>query len=49
MTKITLFNWQIEALKNWTKNNGKGVIESPTGTGKTYLGLKLIGKEKLII
>ena len=47
MTKITLFDWQTEALKNWTKNNGKGVVESPTGAGKTYLGLKLIEKEKL--
>ena len=47
MTKITLFDWQIEALKNWVKNNGKGVVESPTGAGKTYLGLKLIEKEKL--
>ena len=47
MTKITLFNWQTEALKSWVKNNGKGVVESPTGAGKTYLALKLIEKEKL--
>lgn len=33
--------------KNWIKNNGKGVVESPTGAGKTYLGLKLIENEKL--
>ena len=47
MTKITLFAWQQQALKNWVKNNGKGVVESPTGAGKTYLGLKLIENEKL--
>lgn len=47
MTKITLFDWQTEALKSWVRNSGKGVVESPTGAGKTYLGLKLIGKESL--
>ena len=45
--KITLFKWQNEALKNWIENNGQGIIESPTGAGKTYLGLKLMEKESL--
>lgn len=45
--KIVLFKWQNEALKNWIENHGQGIIESPTGAGKTYLGLKLMEKESL--
>lgn len=47
MEKIELFEWQKDAIRNWVKNEGKGFVESPTGAGKTYLGLKLIEKEKL--
>jgi len=47
MNKIELFDWQRNALKKWVANKGKGIIESPTGSGKTYLALKLMEKEKL--
>lgn len=47
MSDIVLFNWQKQALRSWVQNNGQGVVESPTGAGKTYIGLKLIEKEKL--
>lgn len=47
MTKITLLNWQREALKLWIENKGKGVVQAPTGSGKTYLALKLMQSDKL--
>ena len=47
MNKITLFRWQREALRSWIENRGQGIIESPTGAGKTYLGLKLMEKDSL--
>ena len=47
MNKITLLNWQNQALKSWIKNNGKGVIQAPTGSGKTFVGLKLMQSDKL--
>ena len=48
MSEINLLNWQTQSLKAWTKNNGKGVIQAPTGSGKTFVGLKLIESEKLL-
>jgi len=47
MSKISLFKWQREALRRWIENKGQGIIESPTGAGKTYLGLKLMEKDSL--
>ena len=47
MTKITLYNWQTQAIRNWIENKGQGYVEAPTGSGKTFLGLKLIEKESL--
>jgi len=47
MNKISLFRWQREALRKWIENGGQGIIESPTGAGKTYLGLKLMEKDSL--
>jgi len=47
MEKIELLAWQTEAFKNWIKNKGQGYVEAPTGSGKTFVGLKLIEKEKL--
>ena len=47
MNKITLLSWQHRALKNWIENKGHGYVEAPTGSGKTFLGLKLIEKESL--
>ena len=42
-----MFKWQREALRRWIENKGQGIIESPTGAGKTYLGLKLMEKDSL--
>jgi len=39
---VVLRDYQNEALIRWFRNNRKGIIELPTGTGKTYLGLKLL-------
>ena len=47
MTKIILHNWQHQAVENWIENKGQGYVEAPTGSGKTFLGLKLIEKESL--
>ena len=47
MEKITLFNWQNQALKSWIENSGKGVVQAPTGSGKTFVGLKLMQSDKL--
>jgi len=47
MTEIALHNWQKEALKEWINNKGQGIIQAPTGAGKTYLGLKLMEKDSL--
>ena len=46
MNKITLLNWQIQALTNWIENKGQGVIQAPTGSGKTYTVLKLMQNDK---
>jgi len=37
--KIKLFSYQEEALKNWIKNNMRGIFEMATGTGKTFTAL----------
>ncbi|RLJ05454.1 MAG: hypothetical protein DRP18_03075 [Candidatus Aenigmatarchaeota archaeon] len=47
MTEIVLHNWQKQALKEWINNKGQGIIQAPTGAGKTYLGLKLMEKDSL--
>jgi len=39
---VVLRDYQNEALIRWFRNNRKGIIELPTGTGKTYVGLKLL-------
>ena len=39
---IRLRSYQREALNTWLKNGRKGIIELPTGTGKTWLGLALL-------
>lgn len=31
--------YQLEAINNWLKNNGRGIFDMATGTGKTYTGL----------
>lgn len=39
MKKYELLPWQKEAMMSWIENDGKGIVESPTGSGKTFLGL----------
>lgn len=36
---ITLRSYQTEAANNWLKNNGKGILQLATGTGKTITAL----------
>ena len=47
MIKIKLLDWQNQALKSWIENTGKGVVQAPTGSGKTFVGLKLMQSDKL--
>lgn len=47
MKKIELLNWQNRALRSWIENNGQGVVQAPTGSGKTFVGLKLMQSDKL--
>jgi len=49
---IVLRSYQEEALKSWVKNNYRGIIALPTGSGKTILGVAAIaelGVKTLII
>jgi len=39
---IELRDYQYEALAAWIRHKRKGVIELPTGSGKTWIGLKAI-------
>jgi len=39
---IVLRDYQLEALMAWFRNDRKGIIELPTGTGKTYIGMKVL-------
>jgi superfamily II DNA or RNA helicase len=39
---IELLPWQQQAWEKFKENNYRGIIEAATGTGKTFLGLKLI-------
>lgn len=47
MNKINLLDWQNRALRSWIENNGQGVVQAPTGSGKTFVGLKLMQSDKL--
>ena len=49
---MKLHNWQQEAIDKWKESNYSGIIEVPTGAGKTLLGIKcmlLLRKNTLII
>lgn len=35
----TLYQWQEECLKRWFSNNGRGMVQAVTGSGKTLLAL----------
>ncbi len=47
MNNISLLDWQREGMRKWVLNKGSGIIQAPTGTGKTFLGLKLISRDNL--
>lgn len=34
-----LYEWQEECLRRWLANNGRGMVQAVTGSGKTYLAL----------
>lgn len=36
--------WQVEALDAWDANDGRGIIEACTGSGKTRVALEAIGR-----
>lgn len=38
-SSITLRDYQIEAVRNWMRNNGRGVLKMATGSGKTITSL----------
>lgn len=46
---IKLYDYQLEAIKNWEKNNFRGIFDMATGSGKTLTGLGALCKlsEKL--
>ena len=37
--RFALHDYQSEAIRTWFENNGKGILEMATGTGKTYTAL----------
>lgn len=37
--KQTLYQWQEECLERWFSNNGRGMVQAVTGSGKTLLAL----------
>jgi len=45
--KITLRDYQEEAVEAWITHDGRGVIALPTGAGKTYVGIAAIARLKL--
>jgi len=38
------YNYQVEAINSWEKNNYRGIFDMATGTGKTYTGLGAVTK-----
>jgi hypothetical protein len=42
--RITLLDYQNQAIENWDKNNRKGIFEMATGTGKTFTALGCLKK-----
>lgn len=41
-SKVKLYDYQLEAINNWSKSNYKGIFDMATGTGKTYTGIAAI-------
>lgn len=52
-SNISLRAYQYEAIEAWFNNNGRGIFEMATGTGKTYTAigalLKLLKQEKKLV
>ncbi|QEK11544.1 DEAD/DEAH box helicase [Crassaminicella thermophila] len=48
-TNIKLYDYQIEAIDKWEKQDFKGIFDMATGTGKTFTGLGAVARlsEKL--
>ncbi len=42
--EVNLYDYQIEAIRNWEKQNFTGVFDMATGTGKTYTALGAISR-----
>ncbi len=40
-----LYAWQVEALEAWRGQDGRGVVEAVTGTGKTMVGVAATAQE----
>ncbi len=40
--KRRLFPWQVQALQNWCKTGGRGVVEAVTGSGKSMVAIQLL-------
>ena len=47
--KIVLWDYQNEAIKNWTNNGKRGIFEMATGTGKTFTALGCLSQELKIM
>jgi DNA phosphorothioation system restriction enzyme len=41
---ITLRGYQIEAMRNWMQNNGRGILKMATGSGKTITALSIVAE-----
>jgi DNA phosphorothioation system restriction enzyme len=37
--RFVLHDYQVDAIRTWFENNGKGILEMATGTGKTYTAI----------
>ncbi|MEM2078925.1 MAG: DEAD/DEAH box helicase [Thermosphaera sp.] len=52
LSKISLREYQLEALDKWRSNNHQGIVALPTGSGKTLIGVAAIastGRRSLVI
>ena len=44
--KKDLYKWQEECLQRWFSNNGRGIVQAVTGSGKTFLALTAASRLK---
>ena len=38
----SLYSWQKSSIEKWNLNNGKGIIEAVTGSGKSLCGVAIV-------